>query len=90
GGAGRGGARASCAGRTGRRAVIAGSSRADAAAEDLGGRTCEQLVFSGGLVQKFTPLRNAILRYLDLPHTVHPGDDAALDGLAVLAEQLPQ
>jgi sugar (pentulose or hexulose) kinase len=61
-----------------------------AAADDLGGRTCEELVFSGGLVQKFTPLRNAILRYLDLPHTVHPGDDAALDGLAVLAEQPPQ
>jgi len=60
------------------------------AAQALGLGDRERMVFSGGLIQKFTPLRAAITQRIPFPHTVHPGDDAALDGLAVLADQLPQ
>ena len=45
-----------------------------------------EVLFSGGLVQRFTPIRTAILNRLGDPaHRVFPGDDAALAGLAKLS-----
>ena len=47
-----------------------------------------EVLFSGGLVQRFTPLRDAIVDELGTPDfRVFRGDDAALAGLAVLADQ---
>ncbi len=57
------------------------------AARQLDTGQFDNLVFSGGLIQKFAPLREAICSEIDLPCSVHPGDDAALDGLAVLAQR---
>lgn len=55
-----------------------------AAAHRLG--EFDRLIFSGGLVQKFEPLRQAIAAGLNRPAEVHTGDDATLDGLARLAQ----
>jgi xylulokinase len=44
--------------------------------------------FTGGLVQSFPYLRDAILRILQLPYVTFAGDDAALAGLAKLSGSL--
>ncbi|MDP2014497.1 MAG: hypothetical protein Q8L05_09765, partial [Actinomycetota bacterium] len=46
------------------------------------------LLFSGGLVQQFTPLREALLERLNTTGTVFEGEDASLSGLALLNQRL--
>ncbi len=46
------------------------------------------VLFSGGLVQQFAPVRERIIELLNVPTTVYPGDDAALAGLAALAARI--
>ena len=47
--------------------------------------TGREVLFSGGLIQRFGPMRDAILTRLgDPPSRVFPGEDAALTGLAAL------
>lgn len=53
------------------------------AAQRLGGGS--EIVFSGGLAQRIPRLRELITRQLDLPYSVFPGDDAALEGLRQFA-----
>jgi xylulokinase len=43
------------------------------------------VLFSGGLVQQFAPVRERIIELLNVPTTLYTGDDAALAGLAALA-----
>jgi len=42
------------------------------------------ILFSGGLAQRVSVLREAIEEQLSLPSVVFPGDDAALEGLRQL------
>jgi hypothetical protein len=54
------------------------------AARQLGTRK-RKVLFSGGLVQRFPPLRSAILERLgDVSYRVFDGDDAAIMGLATI------
>ncbi|OBK96481.1 sugar kinase [Mycobacterium asiaticum] len=57
-------------------------------AADVGFRATDELLFCGGVAQRFTPLRSAIQSGLDRPAKVVPEGDMALRGLAVLAGRL--
>ena len=53
-------------------------------AADVGFQTTDELLFCGGVAQRFAPLRAAIQSGLDRPAKVAPEGDMALRGLAVL------
>ena len=59
-----------------------------AEAVNLLGARGRPVLFSGGLVQKFVPVRERITELLSAPAIVYAGDDAALAGLAVLSGTL--
>ena len=55
-------------------------------ATELLGAVGRPVLFTGGIVQRFAPLRDAIIQKLRPPEwSVYTGDDAALEGLARLA-----
>ncbi|MGO9733404.1 FGGY family carbohydrate kinase [Mycobacterium sp.] len=56
-----------------------------AGAVDVGFQPTDELVFCGGVVQRFAPLRAAIQSGLNRPAKVAPDGDTALRGLAALA-----
>ncbi|CAM4077869.1 Xylulose kinase [Mycobacterium basiliense] len=57
-------------------------------AADVGFRPLDELLFCGGVAQRFAPLRAAIQAGLNRPAKVAPKGDMALRGLALLAGQL--
>ncbi|SOX53586.1 sugar kinase [Mycobacterium ahvazicum] len=57
-------------------------------APNVGFSPTDQLLFCGGVAQRFTPLPTAIQSALDRPATVAPDGDMALRGLAVVANRL--
>jgi xylulokinase len=57
-------------------------------AVDVGFRPMDELLFCGGVAQRFAPLRSAIQSGLDRPAKVAPEGDMALRGLAVLAGRM--
>jgi xylulokinase len=59
-----------------------------AGALDVGFRPTDQLLFCGGVAQRFPPLRVAIGSKLNRPTKVAPEGDMALRGLASLAGQM--
>ncbi len=62
--------------------------RGVAGAVDRLGASGLPVLFSGGVVQQFAPVRERIIELLDVPATVYQGDDAALAGLAALAARI--
>lgn len=56
-------------------------------AVDVGFQSTDELLFCGGVAQRFAPLRAAIQSGLDRPARVAPEGDMALRGLAVLADR---
>lgn len=54
---------------------------------ELLGASNRRIRFSGGLVQRFTPLQAAILNEINVCGSCFPGDDAALSGLAILVNE---
>jgi xylulokinase len=56
-------------------------------ATDVGFQPTDELLFCGGVAQRFQPLRAAIQSGLDRPAKVAPEGDMALRGLAVLADR---
>lgn len=66
-------------------AAIAGAYVVGAA--DVGFGLTDELLFCGGVAQRFAPLRAAIQSALDRPAKVAPEGDMALRGLAVLADR---
>lgn len=46
------------------------------------------LLLSGGLVQRFDPVRERIVELLQVPATMYGGDDAALAGLAAISARI--
>ena len=61
-----------------------------AGAVDRLGASGREVLFSGGLVQRFAPLREEVLTRLgNPPWQVFPGEDAALAGLAALEHRMP-
>ncbi|OBJ79369.1 sugar kinase [Mycobacterium gordonae] len=71
------------------RALVAAmaSTYVDGAA-DVGFRPDDELLFCGGVAQRFAPLRSAIQSRLGRPAKVAPEGDMALRGLAVLAGRM--
>jgi xylulokinase len=57
-------------------------------ADDVGFRPTDELLFCGGVAQRFAPLRAAVQSGLDRPAKVAPEGDMALRGLAVLAGRM--
>ena len=57
-------------------------------AADVGFRPTDELLFCGGVAQRFAPLRAAIQSGLDGPARVASAGDRALRGLAVLAGRI--
>jgi xylulokinase len=57
-------------------------------AVDVGFRPMDELLFCGGVAQRFGPLRAAIQSGLNRPAKVAPEGDMALAGLAVLAGRM--
>jgi xylulokinase len=57
-------------------------------AVDVGFRPTDELLFCGGVAQRFAPLRAAIQSKLNRPAKVAPEGDMALRGLAVLAGRM--
>ena len=57
-------------------------------AVDVGFQETDELLFCGGVAQRFAPLRAAIQSGLDRPAKVAPQGDMALRGLAILAGRM--
>jgi xylulokinase len=59
-----------------------------AGAAEVGFQATDELLFCGGVAQRFAPLRLAIASQLNRPNKVAPEGDTALRGLAVLAGRM--
>lgn len=57
-------------------------------APNVGFQPTDELLFCGGVAQRFAPLRAAIQSALDRPARVAPEGDMALRGLAILADRI--